>query len=720
MKNSSVKKTWLIFLIFLIGVYLYAQGFCFNLTLSKCINRTSKAACFSQSENFLPSVPSKHENHKLLHFTALKRVSFDQPVRIKNSPHHQFTFSSIVYTFPFKFIITIVAIVVIVLMLLIILLFIKNQLRKQKNKELQYKADFDILTGLWNKNKFYSDTRELFVNNPTTQFVIMISDIARFKVINDQFGVETGDRLLRYIGDDIRLNKTNISTFGYLESDHFVFCFPKNESTFNAWYEHFLHYLKDFNLDFEIVPYFGLYEVIDPNIEISLMVDRARLALNKIKGNYFKHFAYYDDELRSMLLTEQEIINEMNHALEEKHFEVYLQPQYNHVTGELVSSEALVRWIHPKKGIISPAKFIPVFEKNGFITKLDEYVWERSCQILAGWRERDIKLIPISVNISRRDIYNPQLPDILLTLVTKYQIPTGYLKLEITESAYVDNADQLIDTVKRLQKMRFIVEMDDFGSGYSSLNTLKDVPVDVLKLDLKFLAKNTKIDDDSHRTDERGGNILNSVVRMAKWLNLPVIAEGVETLSQADYLKSIGCHLVQGFLYSPPVPVKDFEKLMEKSTPGVDFNLDKINSHLDLNYLWNPESQASLFFDRFMDASCLVEYHNGNLEVLRVNDSFFDVLKINREDFDKCRTKLLSCIYSEDTDYFNQMIMEAITSREKAECFIRFRVPKQNEITDETLQLRVRSRFVAMNGERYLFFVTIENISMLTKVLEKV
>ena len=718
MKSSVIKKIWLIFLVFLIGVYVSAQTFTFNLAAQRVYSAKNAFALSVKLQNTFHSVLPKSENRNIAHLTALKKITFDPPVRIKNSPQY-LTFSNIVHTFPFQFFMTVFGIVIIILMLVIIILFIKNQLRKQKNRELQYKADFDILTGLWNRNKFYADTRQLLKENPDTKFVIMISDIARFKVINDQFGVPTGDKLLRYIADDIKAQKREKTTYGYLESDHFVFCFPYSDSAFNEWHDHFLHYLKEFDLDFEIIPYFGLYQVINPDIEISLMIDRARLALSKIKGNYMKHFAYYDDELRNMLLSEQEVINEMNHALAEKHFEVYLQPQYNHVTGELVSSEALVRWIHPKKGIIPPGKFIPVFEKNGFITKLDEYVWERACQILASWRERDIKLIPISVNISRRDIYNAQLPDILLTLVTKYQIPTGYLKLEITASAYVDNAQQLIDTVKRLQKMRFIVEMDDFGSGYSSLNTLKDVPVDVLKLDLKFLAKNTLIDDDSHRTDERGGNILNSVVRMAKWLNLPVIAEGVETLSQADYLKSIGCHLVQGYLYSPPIPLVEFEKLMEKSTAGSETDMEKIHSQLDLNYLWNPESQASVFFDRYMDASCLLEYHSGNMEILRVNDSFFDMLKISRDCFDKIRTNLRSCIYSEDLDCFNELIMDSIRTRQKSECFIRFNIHNIEENSDEIVTLRVRLRFVAMNGERYLFFVTIENISTLTHVLEE-
>ncbi len=717
MKNSVFKKTWLVFLVFLINVYVSAQIFTFNSFILSC-NNVSECVTENRikSSVFLSlSCPEKYKKTECL--TALKKISFDPPVRVKNAPHHKMTFSDIVYTFPFQFFMTIIAIVIIFLILLIIILFIKNQLKKQKNKELQFKADYDVITGIWNRAKFYYDTKELFLKNPDMHFVVMISDIARFKVINDQFGVETGDRLLRYIADDIKAQKKEKTTFGYLESDHFVFCFPYSEANFHDWYDHFLHHLKQFNLDFEIILYFGLYEVNDPNIEISLMVDRARLALNKIKGNYFKHFAYYDDELRNMLLSEQEIINEMNQALTEKHFEVFLQPQYNHVTGELVSSEALVRWIHPKKGIISPAKFIPVFEKNGFITKLDEYVWERACQILALWRERDIKLIPISVNISRRDIYNPQLPDILLTLVTKYQIPTGYLKLEITESAYVENADQLIETVKRLQKMRFIVEMDDFGSGYSSLNTLKDVPVDVFKLDLKFLAKDSQIKDDALCTNERGGNILNSVVRMAKWLNLPVIAEGVETLSQANYLKSIGCHLVQGYLYSPPIPVSEFEKLMEKSTPGSETEMEKTHSKLDLNYLWNPESQASVFFDRFMDASCLLEYHNGNMEILRANDSFFEMLNISRECFDKIRTKLQESIFPDDLDCFNELIMDAIRTREKTECFIRFNICNaQSE--KETVKLRVRLRFVAKNGERYMFFVTLENFSNLSDLLK--
>lgn len=615
-----------------------------------------------------------------------------------------FKFKDVFQIYSFKIVVIIFSICICICLLIIFYMSLKSHVDKENSTKLKYKADFDVLTNLWNKDKFYKETRKLLDNNPDVNFVIMVSDIEHFKVINDQFGVETGDDLLKYIAKDISCCPIDekLTTVGYLEADHFVFCFPKNEKKFEQWYDRFMQHIENFALDFKIVFYFGLYVIDDLTVDVSKMCDRARLAVRSIKGDYLKHYTYYDSTEFKRLLEEQEIINQMNSALANKEFEVYLQPQYNHVTGNLIGAEALVRWNHPLRGLVSPIKFIPIFEKNGFITKLDEYIWERVCQILKNWTDRGISLIPISVNISRRDIYNPRLPDILLGLVTKYSIPPGFLKLEITESAYVENPDQLVDVVKRLRQMHFAVEMDDFGSGYSSLNSLKDVPVDLLKLDMKFLSMS--------KNSDRGGNILNSIVRMAKWLDLPVIAEGVETLAQADYLKSIGCHLVQGYLYSPPVPISEFEKIMEKSSCSIDETEERLKNSIDVNFFLTPNETCMQFFDNYVGPACVFELFYNNIEILRANDDFFTALNVTRNEFEPYRLNVLKALHIDDVQDFMNLLINAIDTKQTYEDVFRWTLFSQN---NDQVKILVRVRHIAESSEHHMFFATIENIETL-------
>ncbi|MEG0216548.1 MAG: EAL domain-containing protein, partial [Hungatella sp.] len=275
--------------------------------------------------------------------------------------------------------------------------------------------------------------------------------------------------------------------------------------------------------------------------------------------------------MSATLTMEQEITNDMKYALENGQFEIYLQPQYNIHTKLPCGAEALVRWMHPKKGMLSPGIFIPIFERNGFITKLDYYVWEQACRCLHEWILQGIKPYPISVNVSRVDLYNPKLVETFLELVDRYEIEPRLLNLELTESAYTDNPIAMKKMMERLQEHGFLIMMDDFGSGYSSLSLLKDILVDVLKIDMQFLSK-TEIPG-------RGENIIASVIRMAKWLNIPVIAEGAESGDQVDFLRSVGCDFVQGYYFARPMPVSDYEQLCIRLSLNVPLIFDQKPDH---------------------------------------------------------------------------------------------------------------------------------------------
>lgn len=415
---------------------------------------------------------------------------------------------------------------------------------------------YDRLTGLYSKQYFYQQAGEVLLRNPDQQYDIICSDIENFKLINDVFGVKAGDSLLRGIGNAYAERLKGIGICGRLNSDQFV-CLLKHRDDYTD--DMFIEASGLMNglLDIHnIVMKWGIYNVEDRSVPIEQICDRALLAARSIKGQYGKYFAIYDDTLRNQLLREQAITDSMESALSQNQFLVYLQPKYRIKDEALVGAEALVRWNHPVWGFLSPAEFIPLFEKNGFITRLDRFVWEKACAVLHDWDERGYYPMSVSVNVSRADIYNEDLADTLVTIIKKYDLDPSRLHLEITESAYTENPKQIIDTVTTLRELGFVIEMDDFGSGYSSLNMLNDMPIDILKLDMKFIR--------SEMAKPKSQGILQFIINLARWMNLSVVAEGVETKAQLLRLTEIGCDYVQGYYFAKPMPCQEFEGLLDE------------------------------------------------------------------------------------------------------------------------------------------------------------
>lgn len=298
----------------------------------------------------------------------------------------------------------------------------------------------------------------------------------------------------------------------------------------------------------------GIYEINDRTVPVERMCDRAILAVDSIKGQYQRIYAVYDATLREKLLREQAITDAMEAALSEKQFQIYLQPKYSLNTNSIAGAEALVRWIHPTWGFLSPGEFIPLFERNGFITRLDQYIWEAVCAQLRVWKDNGLPLIPVSVNVSRADVYQADLAQTLVGLIQKYDIDPAYLHLEITESAYAENLNQIISTVRQLHSLGFPIEMDDFGSGYSSLSMLGQMEVDMLKLDTKLVQNET--------AKPASQSILSDIITMAHRMRLSVVAEGVENREQLERLREFGIDYVQGFFFARPMPTDAFEALL--------------------------------------------------------------------------------------------------------------------------------------------------------------
>ncbi|MGL5260703.1 MAG: EAL domain-containing protein [Lachnospiraceae bacterium] len=428
----------------------------------------------------------------------------------------------------------------------------------QQQSLLLRQSEVDELTGILNTQGFHREARKILDTTEHTDYVLLRFDIDNFKVINDENGMEHGDKLLKDIALFLKEMTNYESTYGRIESDHYAVLIRKSFLTPENFLQELLNKLSNNLINMRVGLHVGVFEIVDESLEIRTMSDRALIALRSVKASFTVRVGYYNEALREKMVQDHIIESEMETALAQGQFTVYLQPQYSCEKGEISGMEALVRWNHPTKGVVAPYIFIPIFERNGFISKLDEYVWEQCCILLKKWREQTNGKFDksISINISRVDVYDPRLATKLIQLVKKYEIPIHLLKLEITESAYMDNPDILISVVKQLKEHGFTVEMDDFGSGYSSLNTLKDVPVDTLKLDMRFLMKG----EETSRRD----SILMSVINMAKLLHLSVIGEGVETKEQADQLRALGCDYLQGYYFAKPMPINECEDLLFK------------------------------------------------------------------------------------------------------------------------------------------------------------
>ena len=431
---------------------------------------------------------------------------------------------------------------------------------KNTMMELKYRVERDTLTGLNNRDSFYASVEKLMKKDSEHTYVIGMLNVDRFKIVNELFGSKNGDMILKNIADVLKKMTKKNGTCARFEADRFAICTTAEYIDENiGGIEQFLIGKDSWNcLNYPIFLHAGFCLIDDKDIPVDLLCDRANMALQEVKGNYITRWNYYNDSLKKSMLIEQELINEMDHALENHEFVVYYQPIVDVRTKKTISAEALVRWLHPKKGMISPGIFIPAFEKNGFITKLDMYVCEEVCRHQREEKDKGNRVVPVSVNLSRINFYNENLYKEVLGLLDKYNLKSEDIKLEITESAYEDNPQDLIMAIHTLQKYGFKVLMDDFGSGYSSLNMLKDCCFDILKIDMKFM--------DDLEQSERAGNIIYTIIQLAKNLQIETVVEGVENEKQYEMLRSMGCDNIQGYYFSKPVPEDAFVGRLENES----------------------------------------------------------------------------------------------------------------------------------------------------------
>lgn len=584
----------------------------------------------------------------------------------------------------------------------------------QKNIEHIRQLDTDQLTGLLTKEAFFRDARNMLDTYPNEKFVFLRLDIDKFQTVNTLFGYEEGDRLLKHCAKKIHLiNSVQLlSIAGHIDADIFCIC-CKVDSTYDV--ESLLHtdidnFLKSYRDDYRFNISIGLYYIQDNTESTRSIYSRATIASRKCKDSSEFYLYQYDAEIDRIVLRNQLISAEMHSALDNGEFVPFLQPKVDLQTGKLIGAEALVRWLHPKQGLILPNDFIPLFEQNGFISKLDRNVFKQVCAFIRGWLDVGIEPVPISVNLSQFNFTNQDLASEIISILNEYGVDKEYIHFEITESAYSIDTKQTLHVTNKLAAQGLHLEMDDFGTSISSLTMLNDLPVKTLKLDLRFIQ--------SRAETHNNGNILNFIVSLAKQMQIDLIVEGIETEDQLSFLKNIGCSYGQGYLFSKPVPKEEFEKLLTK---GEILHTSKtetdITSMLDMDDLWFPNSKFNLLFNILVGGVAIYEVNNitSNISILRTNDDYLTILDLSREDHEQRKNNISKYIVKEDLVILKKKISESIQNDNLLTAEMRsisFLIPKK--IT----WIKFSARIIVRTKEKTLFLANLENITAEKEIAE--
>lgn len=485
----------------------------------------------------------------------------------------------------------------------------------------------DELTGLYAGNTFFDKVDEFKAQITERSYCMVAIDLEHFRVFNKMYGRTQGNRLLVRLAEYLKeFKKECYGVVGHLGGDNFGIFLPYDEVLLRELCDGVTAEVERFNNTVSFLPAFGIYKAEDLSVPSGNMYDRATIAMSYVMGNYQVRVCEYSQDMEEKVEDEIKLLEEVVEGLKKEEFTFYVQPQCDISTGKIVGGESLVRWNHSTKGLVSPGVFVPILEKNGFIADLDKYVWDKVCRWLRSLIDRGYQPVPISINVSRSDIFSMDVPSYLQNLIRKYNLPPKYLKVEVTESAYAESNDKIIRTVKQLRDSEFLVMMDDFGSGYSSLNMLKSVSVDVLKIDMRFL-------DIDEREEEKGVGILESVVNMARQMRMPIIVEGVETQKQENFLLKMGCRYTQGYYYYKPLPIENFEKLLADE------------KNVDLSGIWCRQMESlharefldnNLFTDTMVNnilgAAAFYDMYENHIEITRVNEQYYQLAGISSAD----------------------------------------------------------------------------------------
>lgn len=528
----------------------------------------------------------------------------------------------------------------------------------------------DDLTGLLLDREFFSLAQKK-LPALSGKWCVVAVDIENFKLFCDWHGQQVGHFLLAEIGEilqQVELETGGLA--GYRGQDDFAVLMPYDIVRINALYARIRDLILSQGDSVGFLPLLGVCAIEGEGDEIMDVYNRAALCAEQLKGDFRNRIRVYDPDTYKKNTEEYEILSMFQHGLENHEVFFCLQPQCRVSTGHVVGAESLARWRTAEGRMISPAKFVPILEKYGIITNLDKFIWEEVCAWLRRWIDGGNTPVPISVNVSQIDIFTIDVPAHFSMLLEKYRLPAGLIKVEITESAYAEDTAVVRETVRRLREQGFLVLMDDFGSGYSSLNMLHSLNVDVIKLDAQFL----HIERSESR---RGISILESVVNMAKNMALPIIAEGVETQAQINFLSDLGCRYIQGYYFYRPMPVEEFENLIRdgKLVDLNGFEL-KANEQFHTREFLDVNLVSDVMLNNILGPVALYRRSGDDVDIIRYNQQFYQMVGIEAGELEQRRTDILEFFYPDDRETFLSALERAEADRlNGAKCVVRVYKP---------------------------------------------
>ncbi len=501
----------------------------------------------------------------------------------------------------------------------------ERELGKITREEKKIEEDIDDVTGLLQSKTFIQKAINIFEEKKNKGWCIVLLDIEHFRLFDEWFGREQGNYLLARIGHTInQYNKNNGGFGGYFGQDDFALLVPYQQTKIKLLFENIKNTIYTFKYTSGFTPAMGICKLKESK-GINDAIDKASVAVFRGKNDLRDRIKIYDPEKQISAEKEYHIMLDFMDALKNGEITFYLQPQVQLESGQILGAEALARWIKPSGEMVSPGIFVPILEKYGFVTELDKYIWDLVCQNISKWMKAGHRPIPISVNVSRIDIFNIDIAEHFEQLTAKYNLPHDLIKIEITESAYAETTTAVRDLVIRLRDSGFIVLMDDFGSGYSSLNMLGSLKVDAIKLDALFL----NIKDENL---DRGVRVLESVINMAKQIAIPTIVEGVETKEQMVFLQDLGCRYAQGFYFYKPMPKEDFEKIIVDEN-NVDYGgfVVKTNEQFRVREFFDENILTDSMLNNILGAVAYYSWDEKVVDIVRFNQQFYN--SVNVPDF---------------------------------------------------------------------------------------
>ncbi|WP_080801946.1 EAL domain-containing protein [Arabiibacter massiliensis] len=574
---------------------------------------------------------------------------------------------------------------------------VRERDRHAEASQIQLLRERDQLTGLYNASTFYDKAEAFTAARPDARFEALYIDIEHFKIYNEWHGREAGDAILRAIARRLERAAQRFGGIaGYLGGDDFALIVPLGTITEELVERELKKPPFDTEDTIGFQPALGVC-AIAAGQSVVTACDHAMIAMNSVKASYAKQVARYRTSMAEELESEAKILLEVKQALKNREFILYFQPQCSTRTGRVVGLEALIRWQHPERGLVMPGEFIPVLERNGFIASLDLYAWDEACRHIRSWIDQGGRPIPVSVNISRADLYAIDVVDTLEELVTRYGLDRSLLELEITESAYAED-EKMAEAVNRLKELGFTILMDDFGSGYSSLNMLKSINVDIIKIDMGFLSR--------ERDAQRGESILEAIVSMARLMDLRIIAEGAETAEQVEFLRNIGCDYAQGYYFHRPMDRESLEELL--TVEGViDYRgvLSPAIEMIDMDVLVHEDEMSRAIIDNLIGGMAVYAVHDDHFEIMQVNNEYYRVTGCNPVDLKERQTVIWKQVHPDDLpavmELFRQAELHPVSGAEG--------VVRRYRLSGELMWLKMRVFFLSRQEDRRLFYAAVED-----------